>query len=157
MLKKIISLNLAIFILFIVDRILKFWFLKNPGFSRDFIDDFLSFELETNPGIAFGLPLDGTLLLLLVIVIIFALFNLLRKAYRQRKFLEIFLISLIVFGAISNLIDRLRYGFVIDYINVPFFTVFNLADAMITVGVALLALELFSKNSRRGTGQEVDV
>ncbi len=46
--------------------------------------------------------------------------------------------SLIVLGAGSNLLDRIKYSYVIDYIDLKYFTVFNIADTMISLGVALL-------------------
>ena len=42
--------------------------------------------------------------------------------------------ALIIFGAVSNLYDRLKYGFVIDYFDLKYFTIFNIADAMIFFG-----------------------
>ena len=43
-------------------------------------------------------------------------------------------------GTVGNLIDRLSYGYVIDFIDVDFFATFNVADAAITVGAVLLAI-----------------
>ena len=52
-------------------------------------------------------------------------------------------LGLIVGGAIGNIIDRLRFGYVIDFIHVHWFPgIFNVADSSITVGVAILALFL---------------
>ena len=45
--------------------------------------------------------------------------------------------SIIILGAFSNLLDRLLFGYVIDYLNLHFWPVFNLADVMVVVGVAL--------------------
>jgi len=50
--------------------------------------------------------------------------------------------GLILGGAVGNLIDRIRLGHVTDFIHVPNFPTFNLADAAITVGVVILALTL---------------
>jgi signal peptidase II len=49
----------------------------------------------------------------------------------------------IILGAISNFIDRLTYGYVIDYIDVRFFTVLNMADMIITLGAFLIILALY--------------
>lgn len=54
-------------------------------------------------------------------------------------------IILIIAGAIGNMIDRLRFGCVIDFINLKFWPVFNLADIFITLG-AILLLYSFLKN-----------
>jgi len=59
-------------------------------------------------------------------------------------------LSLILAGALGNLYDRINYRYVIDFIEVYFrmyrWPSFNLADSAITVGVALLALEIFRKD-----------
>ncbi len=56
----------------------------------------------------------------------------------QKKNPEFFIWGLIAIGAINNLIDRLQYGAVIDYLRVGWWPVFNLADSMIVIGVILL-------------------
>ncbi len=147
MFKKYFGLNGIIFILFVFDRLVKFWFLKNPNSSWDFLVGFLNFRLESNAGIAFGLPMNSIFLLALLAVIIFFLFNVLSKAYLRQDSLLIFSMTLIIAGAISNLIDRIRFGYVVDYFDVPFFTVFNLADIMITFGVIILLPRIFKKKS----------
>ena len=48
-------------------------------------------------------------------------------------------------GALGNLIDRLRYGYVVDFIHFHFFPVFNIADSAIVCGVALLMWDLWQK------------
>lgn len=145
---KYCSLNVLVLILFVVDRILKYYFIKNPAikFGGDFISGIFSFHFEKNTGIAFGISVNQFILAVLVIIIILILIRLVVKAYFQKDLLLVTSLTLIIVGAISNLIDRLRFGFVIDYIDVSFFTVFNLADAMITCGVGILVINiLFQK------------
>jgi signal peptidase II len=50
---------------------------------------------------------------------------------------------LIVSGALGNLIDRLRFGYVIDFIDVRIWPVFNIADSAITIGTLLLFISFF--------------
>jgi len=147
--KKIFVVNLSTFILFVIDRILKYYFLKNPAktVGGDFFSGLFSFQLAKNSGIAFGVPLNYWLLLALTILIVFVLVSFLIKVYKKKDFLEISALTLIIVGAASNLIDRLRYGFVIDYFDLPQFTVFNLADVMITFGVGILILSFFKKKT----------
>ena len=141
MLKKYFSLNLAVFLLFILDRTVKFYFIKNP--AKIFGGDFLSLDLATNKGVAFGIGFNQIILLGLIGVVITILFNFLSQAYAKNDLVGIFALTSVIFGAISNLIDRIRYGFVIDYIDVSWFTVFNLADIMITVGSLILIVDVF--------------
>lgn len=68
-------------------------------------------------------------------------------------------LSLILAGALGNLIDRLRLGHVIDFIHVhwgnAYFAAFNVADSAITVGAGLLLLDAVLEG-RRGKGQQVN-
>jgi signal peptidase II len=54
--------------------------------------------------------------------------------------------ALILGGAISNLVDRFRVGYVIDFIDFRFWPVFNLGDTAITCGIILLFLILFQQD-----------
>jgi len=144
--REYLSLSAVVLVLFAVDRIIKLWFTKNPGYTRDFIVGFLSFHQEKNYGIAFGLPVNQIFILVLNFLIIAILVSILLRAYSRADLLAFFSLSLIIAGAFSNLFDRRQFGFVVDYIDVPFFTVFNLADIMISIGVGLIIVqELFFK------------
>ena len=142
---KYFTLNFLILILFSADRVLKHLFLKNPAseFGGDFFYQLLTFHLATNPGIAFGILVHRLILSVLIVAILIILVNFLIKAYWKKELISIFSLSLITAGAFSNLIDRLRYGFVVDYIDLRFFTVFNLADTMITLGIVFLVFRVF--------------
>jgi signal peptidase II len=58
--------------------------------------------------------------------------------------------GLLAGGAVGNLIDRVRRGSVVDFIDFPGWPAFNLADAAITIGAVLLALILLSPKDQRG-------
>jgi signal peptidase II len=84
---------------------------------------------------------------------------LIRKAQER---LLIVSFSLIAGGAIGNLVDRIRFGEVVDFINVYIWSkvaflnpwpTFNIADSAISVGVALLVLDMFKKRKQRGGGR----
>jgi signal peptidase II len=51
-------------------------------------------------------------------------------------------------GAVGNLLDRLRSGYVVDFIDIGFWPIFNLADLAIVVGVAVLAYHLWREDQR---------
>ncbi len=98
----------------------------------------ITFRFLANHGATFGIHVPyidvfSTIILLMLLV----------YAY---KYPSIGL-SLILLGGFSNVIDRLIYGFVIDYLHIPFLpivgnTYFNLADVMIDIGVLLLLWQL---------------
>lgn len=142
MFKKYLSFNLLALIFFVVDRFFKLWFFNNP--SVDLGGDFiLSFKYAINYGVAFGLGSNQLVLSILIIIVIVVIVHYLIRAYLEKNSLAVFSLTLILAGSLSNLIDRLRYGFVIDYIDLKWFTVFNLADIMITVGVVILIFDLW--------------
>lgn len=101
-----------------------------------------------NYGIAFGLFKNKNLFFLITnSIIIIALFYIIYRYY-NKNILFTSCLALIAGGAIGNLIDRLKYGYVIDYLQFSFFPpVFNLADAAIVCGAALLSLLLFFDKS----------
>tara|TARA_B100001245_G_C22862635_1_gene414805 strand:- start:497 stop:991 length:495 start_codon:yes stop_codon:yes gene_type:complete len=114
------------------------------------ITSFLNLVLVQNKGISFGLFSRyeiGWLISILTIGIVVVLFIWMRKLERAILALPF---SLIIGGAIGNLIDRLNYGFVVDFIDFHFFgwhwPAFNVADSAITVGVIFLLIASFSNN-----------
>jgi len=90
-----------------------------------------------NRGVAFGLFSDGGVVLVAIgvisVVALLAFF-----ATHSRRPLVWLPTGLLLGGAAGNLIDRLRQGFVTDFIDLPLWPAFNLADACITVGVLSL-------------------
>jgi signal peptidase II len=64
------------------------------------------------------------------------------KSNRNDTFF-ILALALIMGGSLGNLFDRVVFGYVIDYIDLKFFAVFNLADMAINVGVLLILFEIF--------------
>ena len=57
--------------------------------------------------------------------------------------------GMIVGGAVGNLVDRLTHGYVIDYISVRSFYIFNFADACISVGTGLLVIDALRRKQQR--------
>lgn len=114
------------------------------------ITSFLNLVLVQNKGISFGLFSRyeiGWLISILTIGIVVILFMWMRKLEKAILALPF---SLIIGGAIGNLIDRLNYGFVVDFIDFHFFgwhwPAFNIADSAITIGVIFLLIASFSNN-----------
>ena len=110
---------------------------------------FLAFENVRNKGVAFGLGGDisaaliGVTIVLLVGMLVFL-------AFRGGGGWLVWLpAALLLGGALGNLADRVRDGAVIDFIDLPLWPTFNLADVAITVGVLLLLLDVERSESRR--------
>jgi signal peptidase II len=138
----------------VLDQLTKRWVQDEIGVheSRSIIDGFLSLTHGRNPGIAFGvlseggLPFQALALTILGGVAVVAL-----SVYAVRidpaHRLRLVALSLVIGGAVGNLIDRVRYGSVVDFIHVYWrshqWPDFNVADSAISVGVILLVLEGF--------------
>lgn len=144
--KKIIAIYSAIIFFIALDRFLKALALASQPWPVNLIGEILKFGFKANYYIAFSLPLAGWPLLVLLILIIVSLIFLGLFYWFKHKFDQLIFLLLIIFGASSNLFDRLKYGFVIDYLDLKYFTVFNLADAMIVAGVIWLLIILNKKS-----------
>lgn len=140
---KKVSFNLLffyfiIFLFFVLDRVLKYSFA-----SKKFPESFWGvFSLHQNKGIAFGIGVYSVILWVLIIAIIIGLAYWSIKYFIKQKFNLHLSLVLVFFGALSNVIDRLTYGYVIDYFDLKVWPVFNLADCMVVVGVVLFTLRL---------------
>lgn len=150
---KNIAIALAVAIFFIADRLFKALALSRALVPpRSLIADIFQFNFTKNYFISFSLPVSGTVLNIIVILIVLVLsayiVYLLRRGGPR---LEIVLLVFILFGALSNLIDRLALGYVVDYLELKYFTVFNLADAMISIPALILIFRNF-----RSDGQKIE-
>lgn len=105
------------------------------------IPKILHFTLVHNTGIAFGLFKNQGVIFIIISIIAIFLFSWFLYSRRQEEDfskLSILAFSLIIGGAFGNLIDRLQFGFVIDFIDFRVWPVFNIADSAITIGAAIL-------------------
>ena len=125
-----------------------------PGAPVRVIDGFLALTLVMNPGLAFGL-LAGVpagwrwIVALLSLAALVVLVQVAVRVLPAGSWLDHGTIGLIFGGAVGNLIDRARFGAVVDFVDVYYrgwhWPAFNVADSAITVGVALLALRLLTE------------
>lgn len=118
--------------------------LSFDGSPVEIIPGFFGFTYVENPGGAFGMFQDGGVIigiaaLIIAVVVVFALAS-------DRPRLETIALGLVVGGAVGNLVDRFARGDgiidgpVIDWIELSIIPTFNIADASVTVAVALLLM-----------------
>lgn len=126
-----------IIILFVLgDRFLKYLAARDYfAGSQEIIDNIFRLGFAKNYNIAFSLPLGGLILNIIIGLIILWLIGYFLLLIIKEKFIQSSLVLAVLFGAASNYYDRLKFGYVIDYLDLKYFTVFNLADAMIVLGV----------------------
>lgn len=108
------------------------------------IENVLHLTRVNNTGAAFGLLRDRTAPLALISAagILFFLYYWHRRMNERPSRRVDIGSALVIAGTIGNLYDRVRYGYVLDYIDLRVWPVFNLADAAITIGIALLVMSL---------------
>jgi lipoprotein signal peptidase len=151
--KTVAFIILAVFFVGI-DRFLKALCL-NGFFDQPLplVGDIFTLHYVKNYYIAFSLPFSGPILtgvigVIILILLIFWL-NLVIKNFKfQISNFQIYPLTILILGAILNFTDRIKYDYVIDYSDLKYFTVFNLADIMITVSVFyIILINLYKKNS----------
>jgi len=131
-------------VVIILDQLTK-WLARSYLHEGSILKSFL-FRLRfyQNPGIALGIPLSPIIFypLFILLVIGFLLY------FSRRTSGTIICLSLILAAAFSNLIDRIRFGYVVDFIE--FYPtrgpIFNLADIVIVVGILIIALKTIKKH-----------
>jgi len=142
----------------LMDQLSKNWFLNATYDQANtiLVTSFLNFRLGLNKGVTFGLLNDyGAWMPYILMTVTALILLLLLKWLRGAKTMYATLgLGFVMGGAIGNVIDRLRFGAVVDFIDFHYagyhWYTFNVADSAICLGVGLLLLESFvlSRKSR---------
>jgi signal peptidase II len=103
----------------------------------------------TNSGIAFGLFASATSIVILLtgLAVAWMLYFFARSGSRH-PVLPVAL-GLVIGGSVSNLLDRVRLGYVMDFLDLRYWPAFNLADSFIVVGVGILFVALLLGETRQ--------
>jgi signal peptidase II len=148
---KSIALFLAA-MFFVGDRCLKILALvRSEADPLPLLGSWLTFDFTPNYHIAFSLPLGGIWLLWLTGIIIAGIISFVVYLFWKRP-ADIRFVWPLVFlllGSISNFIDRLNLSYVVDYFSGRYFSVFNLADVMITGSVIWILILSYSWEKKR--------
>ena len=114
------------------------------GESHILINGVLNFTYIRNEGAAWGMFSNSRWVFIAITAVMLVILPILLFKYRKLHFLFGFSLSLIIGGAIGNMIDRVFQGSVVDFIQAAFidFPVFNFADCCVTVGAALMFIYL---------------
>jgi len=144
--------------LIVLDQATKLIIVQTMALHSTFpvIRNFFDIVHARNQGAAFGVLRDSSIRLpfligvsLLAAVIIVIVF---RKLRPDQK-LSAWGLSLVLSGAVGNLIDRVRFGEVVDFLNVHWYEhywpAFNVADSAICIGVGLLAIDMILEERRK--------
>ncbi|MDO9558631.1 MAG: signal peptidase II [Syntrophales bacterium] len=161
--KKYILLGVTTGLILLLDQITKFYVDASMRLHESIpvIQGLFSITYVRNPGAAFGFLADASPLfrsiffLAVTVLAIILVVHYIWKSRVEEPFLT-FALSLILSGAVGNLIDRIRFGEVIDFLDVYIgsyhWPAFNVADSAISVGAVILFIELV----RRGREKHPD-
>ena len=139
---SLITVTVVVF----TDRFSKIYFSKTLalGESWPVIRNILHMTLVHNTGIAFGLFKNQGIVFIIIpiIAIVLLAFNIYYYRSNKEDLSRMYIVafSLILGGAIGNLIDRITFGYVIDFIDFRIWPVFNVADSAITIGAGIILL-----------------
>lgn len=139
--KKII---LPMILCILVDRIIKILCISNLNFgdSITIINNFFSITFVTNTGAAFSMLSSNTLFLTVIsIFMIGIIYYYFIRNQNLNNFMKI-IYGILLGGILGNLIDRIMYGYVIDYLNFNLFNfpVFNFADMCIVISIFIIII-----------------
>jgi len=131
----------------VLDQISKLWVRTNSP-QIELLPGFLNLIHVENYGSAFGLFANQTFLLIAISLVCLLIILIFLRYLAPATTLSLVAIALILGGAIGNLIDRLRFGYVTDFIdihlqNLIHWPAFNIADAAITVGITTLLFSFY--------------
>ncbi|MFH1478851.1 MAG: signal peptidase II [Candidatus Omnitrophota bacterium] len=153
--QAVVSFFLILLIL-LFDQSTKLWVKDtlNIGESIPLIKNILHITFVSNTGAAFGLFKQSTAIFIIIsIVAVFIIGSIIIRSILKRQFFDSIVfnlsLSLIFSGALGNLIDRVKYGYVVDFIDVRIWPVFNISDISITTGSFLLILFYLRKSTSK--------
>ena len=150
-------------LVFVLDRVTKAWAVTELAtvHTRPLLGEWLRLTYVRNAGVAFGLGAGRGLPFAAITFAALALVVALALQERNRTWTRSAALGLVVGGAAGNLLDRVRWGSVVDFIDFGYrrnmFPVFNAADSAISVGVFLFALSLvFGRDAQAGAPHELE-
>jgi signal peptidase II len=138
---KISLIVIVSFTLFVLESIIKYTLVnKIPSQGFYLIPKIIEIIYTPNYNIAFSLPLPLALIVFLVVSALIFLSFVWWQNLIAGNLKLLLATSLVMVGALSNLLDRAILGYVVDYVNIFFWPIFNLADCLIVAGVLLYLL-----------------
>lgn len=136
----------------VLDQLSKLLVLHNIHNNIEIIKNFFYLTYAQNEGAAFSIFTGKRFFLIIITIIIIGLILYYIRKNKVKEKLNILAFSLVLGGAIGNLIDRIVRGYVVDFISVKIFNynfpIFNLGDTFICIGVFLLLIISLRKDNK---------
>ncbi len=131
---------------FVLESIIKYSIVnKIPSQGFYLFKPIVQIIYTPNYNIAFSLPLPLPLILFFILSALAFLSYLWWYCLKAKNLMLLFAISLVIVGALSNLIDRFALGYVVDYVNLFIWPIFNLADCLIVAGIIIYLIAEFGR------------
>ncbi len=141
-----VGIGAVLIILAALDRFFKM-LIEQPAFQNMRIGPrFFAFERFRNLGIAFNIPIPLALVVPISLILLTALYFWIQRTPALQTRLGVFAAGLITIGAISNAVDRVVYGYTIDFFRI-LDAIVNLADIFVVAGILIL-LSLTKREQR---------
>lgn len=149
-------IGLVVLAVLVLDQLGKYYIQTHlePGASVPVIDGLFHITYILNPGAAFGIMKNQTVLFLLVALVLFAIVLIIYPRLPAGHLLLRVGIGMQVGGAAGNFIDRFRTGCVVDFFDFRIWPVFNIADIGIVLGVALILYDILYLSVKEGKSRE---
>lgn len=131
---------------FVLDQLSKFLVATNLDVGKSWmpiheLEPYIHITHVQNSGAAFGMfPALGPIFLAIAIVVVIAIAWYYYRRAHSAPLLVRLCLGLMLGGALGNMLDRIRFGYVVDFIDLGWWPVFNVADSSIVIGVTLLAI-----------------
>lgn len=153
--RKVTVISLIVLVMDRISKMLVFNLMKINN-SIKILDDLLYITYVKNEGIAFSFLEGNRLFIILASIVVLGMILFYLKNSKLNS-LEIIGFGMVVGGALGNLIDRIIYGYVIDFIDVYVlrydYPIFNIADMGVVVGVIVILVSNFVKS--KGSGDKL--
>ncbi|MBF0493590.1 MAG: signal peptidase II [Candidatus Omnitrophica bacterium] len=152
--KSILFLYLFAAFLYGLDRVTKLLVISKikPDASIPVVSGIFHITYVQNTGVAFGLFKDIPFFFICVgLLAVILIVSFLVKKYDKICFRDRIALVTILSGTLGNLVDRIRHGYVVDFLDFRVWPVFNIADSAICIGVFLLMVSFFTNSTTRLT------
>lgn len=161
---------IALIVIVLADQLTKLWAVSYlpAGEIKQVLGTFFQLKLAYNEGGAMGTNFGGGLFYLISSILILAIVIYFIIISRQNKIMA-YSLAVIAGGAIGNIIDRLRIGRVVDFLDFDFFDInlgkfrierwwtFNIADSAITIGLIILLICVIWFSSSHKSGESAPI
>lgn len=126
------------FLFFVVEYLIKNFVVSNVTEKAVMVDNLFSIQFVPNHNMAFSIPVNQAVIIVFASIILLFFLNYFTICVRDGLYGNIWAANLVIWGALSNLYDRISRGFVVDYVHLGILPVFNLSDLAVLGGLIAL-------------------